>query len=117
MRQVGIRMTELMIRYGLTANGLANKTGLAKNSIRNWADGHTDPRLSNFIVVCKGIGVTLDEFCDWVDFGMYEDTPGISKEPEDSLKEELHQMTDRLVDNDAGMLLKDLLIRILAGMR
>ena len=48
MRQVGTRMTELMIRYGLTPNGLANKImengGIIMDEIQTIPEGEKSSR-------------------------------------------------------------------------
>ncbi len=45
---------------GLSQSELAARCGLSVDNVQNWEQGRTEPRLSAFIKLAQGLGVSLD---------------------------------------------------------
>ncbi|MBQ6780903.1 MAG: helix-turn-helix transcriptional regulator, partial [Treponema sp.] len=59
-RQVGARIKEIRQHIGLTQAEVAEKLGIAKQSVTNYESGKTDPSIRNLIALATVLGVTTD---------------------------------------------------------
>lgn len=59
-RQVGARIREIRQHIGLTQAEVAEKLGIAKQSVTNYESGKTDPSIRNLIALASVLGVTTD---------------------------------------------------------
>ena len=58
------RVKELRVRAGLTQEALAERAGLLVFSIRNWEQGHREPRWADFCKLAKALSVCCQDFAD-----------------------------------------------------
>ena len=57
------RITDLRVSKGMSIYELANKSGIAKNTIYRWYSKNYTPTLDSLQEICeKGFGITLVEF-------------------------------------------------------
>ena len=59
-RQVGARIKEIRQHIGLTQAEVAEKLGIAKQSVTNYESGKTDPSIRNLIALATVLGVSTD---------------------------------------------------------
>ena len=57
----GVRLRELREREGLSQSGLAERVGIPIDSIQNWEQGRTRPRIEALGKLARALGVTVDE--------------------------------------------------------
>jgi transcriptional regulator with XRE-family HTH domain len=60
MEEFAARLRSLREALGLSQSQLAARCGLSVDSLQNWEQGRTEPRLSALIQMAKGLGVSLD---------------------------------------------------------
>jgi transcriptional regulator with XRE-family HTH domain len=60
MAEFGTRLRSLREALGLSQSQLATRCGLSLDSLQNWEQGRTEPRLSALIQLAKCLGVSLD---------------------------------------------------------
>lgn len=61
METFGARLRALREALGLSQSELAARCGLNIDSVQNWEQGRTEPRLSALIQLAQGLGVSLDQ--------------------------------------------------------
>jgi transcriptional regulator with XRE-family HTH domain len=54
------RLRALREALGLSQSELAARCGVKLDSVQNWEQGRTEPRLSALIQLAQGLGVSLD---------------------------------------------------------
>jgi transcriptional regulator with XRE-family HTH domain len=57
----GVRLRELREKNGLSQSELAERVGIPIDSIQNWEQGRTRPRIEALGKLARALGVTLDE--------------------------------------------------------
>src|SRR5205807_485434 len=57
----GVRLRELREKAGLSQSGLAEGAGVPIDSIQNWEQGRTRPRIEALGKLARALGVTVDE--------------------------------------------------------
>lgn len=55
-----ITLKAARVNAGLTQEDVAEKMGVAVTTVRNWEKGNTDPKLSQFVMLCEIYGVSYD---------------------------------------------------------
>jgi len=61
MMSFGVRLRELREKCGLSQSGLAERVGISIDSIQNWEQGRTRPRIEALAKLARALGVTVDE--------------------------------------------------------
>ena len=59
-----ITLKAARVNAGLTQAEAAAKLGIAQSTLKNWEYGHTDPKLPQFMKLCRLYGVSCDIFFD-----------------------------------------------------
>jgi transcriptional regulator with XRE-family HTH domain len=75
----GKRLQELREKAGLTQGQLAEASGLALGSIRNYEQGHRDPLWQALFKLARALGVSCEAFKGCVDDGQAEAVPAKKK--------------------------------------
>ena len=60
---IGESIKRLRMKNGIKKCELADKIGVAPNTIHYWELGRNDPTIFNCIAIADYFGVTLDELC------------------------------------------------------
>lgn len=59
-----ITLKAARVNAGLTQEEAAEKMHVSRSTLRSWENGHTDPKLSQFMMLCQLYGVS----CDYIFF-------------------------------------------------
>ena len=55
-----ITLKAARVNAGLTQEEAAKRMHIAQSTLRNWENGNTDPKLSQFMMLCQLYGVSCD---------------------------------------------------------
>jgi transcriptional regulator with XRE-family HTH domain len=75
MEEFAARLRSLRETLGLSQSQLAARCGVSLDSLQNWEQGRTEPRLSALVQLAKGLGLSLDVLV----FGPANKRPGLPK--------------------------------------
>ena len=65
MTAVGLRLGDLLIKYNITQNDLAQKTGLSTNTINNIVTArYKSMHMNALIQICIALNVSIRDFFD-----------------------------------------------------
>ena len=89
MIDIGARLQQLMDERGLNMYSLAKRSGLSRNTIKNFYARQSKPTVTTLSMLCDGLGITLSQF-----FEEDDDSIHLSAEQQHLLNR-WNQLTDK----------------------